>query len=171
MPLEIMSLAELAESWGTAPSKSVFVDPRAVARGLRSESRGELTAAAAQLAMLFGDTGAPELCVLVVEHASAIVGSAAGLESHRRLALMDLGLAEPTSPSIPLADVVGHTAVEEGPVAVFLREILAPLDGSLPHAIEFALRLVALRAGLVPRPDPLDVETVLALPDPAILLA
>ena len=114
-------------------------------------------------------TGAPELCVAVVAHRQQFDLSPvdrAKLEAHRRLALLDLGLAEAHFPNPPIGQIEHFTSVDEARTRAFLDELLAPIGGSLERAVDLAVRLTALRQGLLPRPTPLTLEHVLALPEP-----
>lgn len=173
MALEIQGLAELSRVWGGAPKKGMFIDVVAVARGLRAEpTSDEAVRASVQLAMQLGDTGAQELCVIVAEHRQRF-GLApahwASLEAHRRLALLDLGLAVSEQRTLPVAAIVQHTIVDPEPVCAFREAFLEPLGGSLDRCVELAIRLCALRVELLDRPRPIEIESVLALAHPADL--
>lgn len=174
MALDIQSLESLTKSWGAAPKKGMFIDVIAVARGLRAHpTSDEAVRASVQLAMQLGDTGAQELCVMVVDHRESFgvsVDQWASLEPHRRLALMDLGLATAESPSLPITQLVQRTVVDPTVAEAFRRDFLQPLGGSLERCVELAIRLCALRVGLLERPSSLEIETVLSLANPADLV-
>jgi hypothetical protein len=171
MPLEWMTLAALTETWGNAPRKGMFLDLPATARGLLAPPTSrEAVDATRWLAMQLGDTGAPELCVAVVSHRQRFglpPGDWAALEVHRRLALLDLGLATLEAPDVPNRLIVQYSLVDPVRVQAFLASFLAPLGGSFEQAVELAIRLAALRLEAIPRPAPLTIKRVLALPHPA----
>jgi hypothetical protein len=120
-----------------------------------------------QLAMLFGDSGAPELCVVTATHAMSIdpedAALSATLRSHANLALMDLGLAAPAVADRPVAIAQLDTQVRSTgeQVAAWLGEFVAPF-GTAANAAAACLGLASMRAGLTERPDPLTLEALIA---------
>jgi hypothetical protein len=174
MALEWMTLEALAASWGSAPRMAAFRDLTATARGLRAPpASAEAVEASYWLAMQFGDTGAPELCLVLVAHRQQFdlaPRDRARLEAQRALALLSLGLGTTEDPNPRIAEIELATRVDESRTRAFLDELLAPLGGSLERATELAFRLVAVRQGLCPRPDPMTIESLLAMPDPVLTL-
>ncbi len=170
MPLEALSLAQLTSDWGSSPRRGMLIDVRDVARGLlASPTSPEAVSASHQLAMQLGDTGAPELCFAVVEHRQQFQLSNEQhdrLEAHRRMALLDLGLATAKHGDIQLRSIVQEVEIDLRPVAVFRQTLLEPVGGSLDTVVELAIRLAAIRVDLLPRPEAMTVAAVLALPHP-----
>jgi len=147
--------ADLARAgWRPSPGWASTVEPayRALAAGATGL---EAASAWAELAMMLGDTGAPGLGLLAVLHAEA--GLPDGVEdrrlaAHRDLFLLDLGLGATAAPgAIPLAKLgePGFVAVAHPRLAGWLADELARFGGSLERAARFALRLAAVRTGVV----------------------
>jgi hypothetical protein len=170
MALDWMTLEALTASWGAAPKMAAFRDLAATARGLRAPpAAAEAVEASYWMAMQFGDTGAPELCVIVVAHRQQFElapRDRGRLEAQRAFALLSLGLGTTPDPHPRIADIERVTKIEEPRVQAFLDDLLAPVGGSLERAVDLAFRLLALRQGVCPRPAHLTIESVLALPDP-----
>jgi hypothetical protein len=115
------------------------------------------------LAMLFGDTGAPEICaILSLSAIGAALSSGATadelppllskLHAHTNLALLDLGLVHQAGAGDP-------STPNTNDFALWVRTdfpSLAKLDADA----QLCLRFAAIRAGLLPRPDPFTLEAV-----------
>ncbi|MFK7990591.1 MAG: hypothetical protein AB8I08_31505 [Sandaracinaceae bacterium] len=171
--MEALTLEALMRSWIAGPLPDSYRETvDAVLTGLKADASHEQSVeACAQLAMLFGDSGAPELCVVVSYRGLALAESLADDKndvfttrflSHAFLAMADLGLArsaDAEAKALPYALTVDETAA-----AAWIREFLAPLGGSLEAGTQFASRLAAIRAGVLPVPDPLTVDAVSRLP-------
>ncbi len=171
--MEALTLEALMRSWIAGPLPDSYRETvEGVMSGLRpAASQQDAVEACAQLAMLFGDSGAPELCVVVSYRGIALAEAlppeaedafTTRFLSHAFLAMGDLGLArsqEEGGDALPDA-----VSVDEAAAARWIREFLAPLGGSLDAGTHFAARLAAIRAGVLPVPDPLNVDAVSGLP-------
>jgi len=124
--------------------------------------------------MLFGDSGAPELCAVVQWHGLSLLSepddTVAAERLSRRLraglhfALADLGLVATKTPApIPVADLGSSLVPDPTEVEGWIAKFLAPVGGELRRGAELALTLAAIRAGLLPRPSPLTVAGVEAI--------
>ncbi len=150
----------LSEGWTELARESDGV------QGDRNSSATAREKAWQQLAMLYGDTGAPELCVVVAQAAieRAAAGAAADSDpnrlamprSHAKLSLLDLGLGSTDNPGGPflIREIAERIEGDEGEIRNWLRSFLAPVGGLEPGA--------RFRAGRATRPDPLTIEAVMA---------
>jgi hypothetical protein len=104
-------------------------------------------AAWCQLAMLFGDTRAVELAVIVCLHASTLPGDQRGVRSHLALCLMQLGLGHATVDPVPLVAVgePGTVAPHRDALAAWASEHLAPFDGDAARAARHALAIAVAK--------------------------
>jgi hypothetical protein len=173
MPAEL-SFEALMTTWTTAPLSPGWRETVASSVAvLRDESRETNDALRAwqQLAMLFGDSGAPEYCAVVALHALASPRGdsvdprlLATLRSHAKLALLDLGVSRAATPGEPLALAALDSAIVSSPdrIDAWLERFLAPV-GTHAEGAALCLRLAAIRAGLATRPDPFDLAGVAAL--------
>ena len=175
MPEPII-LEELMHSWaGASPLTGHRRDTVATACAglLPGAALPDALGACSELAMLFGDSGAPELCIVLSYRGIALADGLSDSEAeesetsrflrHVLLALSDLGLSRPTDDQQRAEE---SPSPSEDDSSVWIRGFLAPVGGSLEAGAGFAARLAAVRAELVPRPDPLSLEAVrsLALP-------
>jgi len=93
-----MWMDELARAWRVSPKWASFV--RDVAAELERDP-GDCHAWC-ELAMLFGDTHAPELALVVCLHARTLAGDQVRVRSHLALCLLDLGLGKAATSPVPL---------------------------------------------------------------------
>lgn len=170
--MEALTLEALMRSWIAGPLPDSYRETvEDILAGLEPRATPDANAeACVQLAMLFGDSGAPELCVVVCYRGLALAESFGEEKndtltnrfmSHAFLAMADLGLARSKKGEGTEADTL---TVDETAAAAWIREFLAPLGGSLEAGTHFAARLAAIRAGVLPVPDPLTVDAVSSLP-------
>ena len=107
-----------------------------------------------QIAMIFGDMGACEACLLVCLHGRAINPSkASGFQAHMNLCYLDMGLADPSTPGpsyymMEIANMSGHA----DPIERWFARELQQFGGSPRIAAEFCLRLAAIRLGILGGP-------------------
>lgn len=159
--MKALTLDALMRSWIAGPLPESYRETvRDVLDDLQSDVPRRTVAACAQLAMLFGDSGAPELCVVVSYRGIAV---AVALEdrdeerftqrfmNHVLLAMRSLGLTG------------ADRTVDDERAAAWIREFLSPLGGSLDAGTRFAARLAGIRADLLAVPDPLTVHAVASL--------
>jgi len=97
-----------------------------------------------EIVMMLGDTHATELALIVCLHARTLGGDQAQLSSHLHLCLLDLGIGSAPGP-VPLRDPASVMTVDDGALAGWTREHLAPFDGDLSRAVAFVLELVRRR--------------------------
>lgn len=179
-----LPLEELLRGWTAPPLRPAWIEivrralealrppgGRASAKSPRPHAAVE---AWAELGTLFGDSGAPELCAVVLRHGLSQLSEPDGTDAAARLserlraglhlALADLGLAAAKEAGPLLVANLGSSLVPD-PTRVerWLAEFLAPVGGELRRGAELALLLAAIRAGLLPRPRPLTVAAVEAL--------
>ena len=120
-----------------------------------------------ELVVMLGDTRGAPLCLLLIEHLRTLLPPLVehrGLEAHRDLCLMDLGLANPPSEhGVPLRELGTAELMrrDEPQIAAWLARQLEPFSGDAGQAAEFILRLSAVRTGLLAGPDPATLEQVL----------
>ena len=112
----------------------------------------EAAGAWANLALVFGDTRAVPLALIVCLHAER--GLPEGVEhrrlaAHRDLCLLDLRLAS-TSGAVKIADLGKPGTVDEnlGLLEAWLARALMPFDGDLARAADYALELAGERLAL-----------------------
>jgi hypothetical protein len=134
---------------------------RAPYEALASGARGlDAVAAWCDVAMMMGDTGAPELALVVCLHAEAELPEGFDhrrLAAHRDLCLLDLRLTRTTAPGpFRLAEIGNPGVVEDHPgeLAAWLARALVPWGGDLARAAHHALRVAAVRTGVIDGPDP-----------------
>lgn len=175
-----MSFQELASGWTATPLSTGW--SKLAAEQVRVLSSGaapfpETLHAWQQLAMLYGDSRAPELCAVVALHAvitararmpdtsndERIEQILAVLRSHVNLALLDLGLAwSRTGGPVALIELDTQIGSDPDTVEGWLRDFLEPV-GTLTDGAHACLRLVAIRAGLLERPEPFTLTQVCQL--------
>lgn len=123
---------------------------------------------------MLGDTHAPELCLLAGLHGQSLEGVTSSqdfLESPFAgsidLCLLDLGLAAPIyahpDGAIPIGDFgrLGTLRRDADALELWLQRQLEPFGGELGKAAEFALRLAAIRVGILHGPETATLEQVL----------
>jgi len=135
---------------------------------LHDESADQTGAGLQQLVMMLGDSGAPELCLLVCLRARLVQDVPQGesqLDGHIDICLMALDLARPADGNdIYAIDDLGEPDEfirDEGGLKAWLGEQLEPFDGSLRKAAEFSVRLAAIKVGLLTGPREYSVADVL----------
>ncbi|HEX2687322.1 MAG TPA: hypothetical protein VHN14_11930 [Kofleriaceae bacterium] len=96
--------------------------------------------------MMFGDTHAPELALIVGLHAWTLGGDRSRLGSHLHLCLLDLGIASASRP-VPLRDPASAMIVDDAALADWTAAHLAPFGGELARAVDFALTLARQKLG------------------------
>jgi hypothetical protein len=119
-----------------------------------------------ELVVMLGDTRGAPLCLLLIEHLRTLLPPLVehrGLEAHRDLCLMDLGLAGDPAEAVRLKDLgtPGLMVRDDGRIAAWLVRQLEPVGGDLGRAVELIVRLSAVRTGLLAGPDPATLEQVL----------
>jgi hypothetical protein len=118
-----------------------------------------------ELAIVLGDNRAAPLALLVLVYARSLGPSAEmdrRIQAHVDLCAMDLGLAAPAQPGPVLLRDLGAPGVvvprEEGALAQWLRLELSPFEGHMERAAMFALRLLAVRTGVLEAPADMTLE-------------
>jgi hypothetical protein len=159
------SFARLITEWIPSARWASMLAP-AYARLTSDPPLAEALASWSTLAMTFGDTRAPELCIVAAVYARRTIpeGGMTGpvakladrLRAHESLAQLDLGLAVPRTPGrpIPLASV--QDAVVPRPTE-WLDAFLVPFGGHLAEAAQVSLLLAAHRLGIVALVEPFGV--------------
>lgn len=134
---------------------------------LRGDSADQAAAGLQQLVMMLGDSGAPELCLLVCLRARLVEDVPQGeskLDSHIDICLMALGLARPAAGGdlYAIADLGEPDAFirDEEALKTWLAEQLEPFGGSLRRAAEFSVRLAAIKVGLLTGPEEYSLDDV-----------
>jgi hypothetical protein len=130
----------LARRWMPARGWASVVDEAAVAL-----ARDPSDAAAwCQLAMMFGDTRAPELSLIVCLHAQTLAGDQRRVRAHLDLCMLDLGLGRATAHPVALRALgePGTVDRDAGALAAWATEHLAPFDGDAARAARHALAIV-----------------------------
>jgi len=133
---------------------------------------GDLTAvdtdAWRQLAIMLGDTGACPLCIMAVSFAQEQLGERVEdrpLQAHLYLCLLDMGLARTHNDEpLPLGRAGDPELIDGDPrpdLAAWLAQQLEPVGGDLARAAELALRLAAVRTGLISGPGEPTLEQIL----------
>ena len=110
---------------------------------------GRDTFAWAEFAMMLGDTGAADLCMMVCLHARALDPSDKDddrIRSHMGLAAWDLGLARREEPAQELIS-------NEQAMAQWMRREVSPFWEGFEAAAHFILGLAAMKVGLVNEPS------------------
>ena len=107
---------------------------------------------------MLGDTRDTPLCLVVVLCARSRPGDSddrQGLGAHLDLCLLDLDLGRGKDGPVALSDLGEPGAMERdgAKLGAWLMQELAPFDGDLELAARFALRLAALRTGVIVGPD------------------
>ena len=111
----------------------------------------EATTAWCDIAMMLGDTQAPELALIVCLYAEATApagGNLSRLAAHRELCLLDLGLAHATQRRpLPLAEfgAAGLTRTNATAFDAWRTAWLAPFEGDLSRTAQAILALVLAR--------------------------
>jgi hypothetical protein len=134
---------DLARTW--RPSRGWASVARAAADALECDATD--LAAWCQLAMMFGDTRAAELALIVCLHARVIDGDHRQVRAHLDLCLLDLGLGHAAVSPVPIA-ALGEpgTVVGDPPaLAAWTAEHLAPFEGDLARAARHALAIAVAR--------------------------
>jgi hypothetical protein len=127
---------DLARAW--RPSRGWATTAQGAAAALERDPAS--VAAWCELAMMFGDTRAPELALVCCLHARTLGGDQGRVRAHLDLCLMDLGLGRADGP-VPIAalgepgTVTGDPAV----LAAWIAERMAPFDGDAARAARHAL--------------------------------
>lgn len=155
-----MSLETITSEWTQHPFKASWVKwVRDTHRKLTTPN-ADAPEAWRQLAMIFGDSGGPELCAVAAMHAMNLSQEVGDKESFRS-AWAHVGLALRDLKVLPIEGSVIDT------VRAWLKDFLSPLGGDVAQGAELCLRLALIRAGLIGRPDPMTVEAVrtLSVPD------
>jgi len=134
---------ELARAWRVSPKWASFVRDLAAAL----ERDPDDCRAWCELAMLFGDTHAPELALVVCLHARTLAGDQVRVRSHMALCLLDLGLGQAATSPIPLRALgdAGTVAPDSDALAAWTAEHLAPFDGDAARAARHALAIAVAR--------------------------
>jgi hypothetical protein len=104
-------------------------------------------AAWCQLAMMFGDTRAPELALVVCLHACMLDAGNGRVRAHLDLCVLDLGLGRAATSPIPIA-ALGETGTVTGdPAALtaWITEHFAPFEGDVAQAARHALAIAMAR--------------------------
>jgi hypothetical protein len=111
-------------------------------------------AAWAQLAMMLGDSGAPDLGLIVCLHAGRLRASETDcgrVRAHLNLCLMQVGLARPKDSELIPAMSLDRSdwfVVFEARLEAWIARQLAVFDGDLRRAADFVLDLALARTGL-----------------------
>ena len=161
-------MLEVGRDWSAAPIGSVssFVTKSVnTLRDARAPFVDKLRAWQG-LAMIFGDSGAPECCAIVSLSAigqalssqatgDEVPGLLSSLHLHTNLALLDLKLVHHPDTEDP------HTP-DLKEFARWVRTDFASLERLDDHA-QLCLRFAAIRAGVLARPEPFTLEAVRAL--------
>lgn len=126
-----------------------------VQQAVEAIDRGEHGLGWARLAMVYGDTGATGVVLIVALHGLRVASDQPErLRAHRDLCMLDLGLATAMTPGqVSIASLGDRRTVapEEQRLHAWLAIELAPFNGDLARAARFALELARARTGL--RPD------------------
>lgn len=119
-------------------------------------------------AVIFGDMHAPVFCLFVCHYGRTLVPpDRPDFLGNIDLCLLELGLARPAQPdgsgTIPVRDIGRPDALDrdEQEAAQWLAEQLVPFDGDAGRAAGFAMRLTAVRFGLLSGPADPTVAQVL----------
>jgi len=111
-------------------------------------------AAWAQLAMMLGDSGAPDLGLILCLHAGRLRASETDrrrVRAHLNLCLMQVGLARPKDSELIPAMSLDRSdwfVVFEARLEAWIARHLAVFDGDLRRAADFVLDLALARTGL-----------------------
>lgn len=126
-----------------------------VQQAVEGIDRGEHGLGWARLAMVYGDTGATGVALIVALYGLRVTSDRPErLRAHRDLCMLDLGLATAMAPGPVAIASLGDgktVALDEQRLHSWLAIELAPFDGDLERAARFALELARARTGL--RPD------------------
>jgi hypothetical protein len=126
-----------------------------VQQAVEGIDRGEPGPGWARLAMVYGDSGATGVALIVALYGLRVTADRfERLRAHRDLCMLDLGLAATTAPGPVAIASLGNgkaVALDEQRLQSWLAVELAPFDGDLERAARFALELARARTGL--RPD------------------
>ena len=100
-----------------------------------------------QLAMMFGDTRAPELALIVYLHACTLDEDHPQVRAHLDLCLLDLGLGNASTSPVPLIALGERGTVTSDPAALtgWCAEHLASYDGDVARAARHALAIAVAR--------------------------
>jgi hypothetical protein len=148
------------ESWrssfGAAYTQAMeSPDPEEQLRGFRTA------------AMILGDMNACLLCLFVCLHGLRLDPSAtSSFWAHRDLCLWSMGLAVPRDPAggaVRIADIGKPEAFHRDDAALdaWMREQLQPFEGDDARAAQFAMRLAAVRLGLLQGPEEASIAQLL----------
>jgi hypothetical protein len=134
---------ELARTW--QPSRGWGELVRESADALEADPAD--TAAWSQLAMVFGDTRAAPLALVVCLHASTLGRDQRGVRAHLDLCLLELGLGRAASVPVPLVALgePGTVAPASDALARWTAEHLAPFEGDASRAARHALAIAVAR--------------------------
>lgn len=162
-------LLEIGEGWTQAPLGNAADLVTKSVETLRNPrvSLKEGLQAWHQLAMIFGDTGAPEICAIIALHAigEALTAGATDddslrllstLHSHVNLALLDLK-------QVRTPDDGSSSAPDLYEFARWVKAHPSLLAKLRPDA-QLALLFAAIRAGVMRAPEPFTLEAVRSLP-------
>jgi hypothetical protein len=106
----------------------------------------------ATIAMMMGDSRAPELALAVCLYAERAHGPSKRIAAHRDLCLLDLGLgATPMPGPVKLAALgePGTVATPIGPLEAWIARALIPFGGDHERAAMWALRVAAHRLAII----------------------
>jgi hypothetical protein len=97
--------------------------------------------------MLFGDTRAVELALVVCLHASTLPGEQRAVRGHLAMCLLQLGLGHATVEPVPLVAVGDRGVIEPhgDALAAWSAEHLAPFDGDAARAARHALAIAVAK--------------------------
>jgi len=134
---------ELARTWQPSPGWASLV--RGAADALERDPSD--TAAWSELAMMFGDTRASALALVVCLHARTLAGDQRGVRAHMDLCVLDLGLGRAAATPVPLVALgePGTVATEPAALAAWTAAHLVPFDGDAARAARHALAIAVAR--------------------------
>ena len=134
---------ELARAWRPSPKWASHVHDVTAAL----ERDPEDCRAWCELAMMFGDTHAAPLALVVCLHARTLAGDQRRVRAHMALCLLDLRLGAAETSPIPLRAMgdEGTVAADSAALAAWTAEHLAEFDGDAARAARHALAIAVAR--------------------------
>jgi hypothetical protein len=116
-------------------------------------------------AVILGDMHACLLCLFVCHKGCSLAPlSSDAFQGHVDLCLWEMGLAAPSQPgNLPIGQSGKSERFSrmEDEAQVWLKEQLQPFNGNMDRAAEFAMRLIAIRLGLLRGPSEPSLEQIL----------